>query len=400
MVGRKVKLPDLYRPTKDGWEQWQQAPLTLQGSGSLDEMAIGKDAYLAIPARLVICAPLWLPKADRAMAKEMAAVELDIRGLIPKQGGDLLTVRLLETEGERLLVCTQIFPVSLSSTLLHSCFARFDASPLFAELEPDCLHLWQEGGDIVVVFTKGTHVVYWETAPENSSEKEVFSWLERIGFSLIEEGILPPALRFRSFLIRPQPAPFYCEQVLASELSHPSVRERLPSCEWKPSQRRALESAAKKRNNLLRVGMLAGTIYLAVLTAFGGWIGWQRWQIRKISGEIAEIEPEARKLQLSGRQWGILSSTVEPSRFPLEVLHHLVAQLPEEGIRLTQFDFDDPTVGIQGEARSVTVASKFFSAVSNYDKLSHIRWEMPPPALLPNNTARFVISGALDHEKN
>lgn len=400
MVGRKVKHPYLYRPTKDGWEQWQQAPLSLLGSGNLDDLVIGKDAYLAIPARLVICAPLWLPKADRAMAKEMASVELDIRGLIPKQGGAALTVREIETVGERLLVCAQIFPISPPAAFAHPAFAQFNASVLFATLDPDCLHLWQEAEDIVAVFTRGDQVVYWETAPQKSNEKELFSWLERMGLSLMEEGIVSSEIDFKNFLPRFQPAPLYCRKTLATDLPHPAVCEKLPVCEWKPDQRRAWESSAKKRKNLLRLAVGVGAIYLSLLAAFGGWIAWQRWQIIRVTEEVAAVEPQARRLQVSGRQWNVLSSTVEPSRFPLEVLHHLVAQMPEEGIRLTQFDFDDPTVGIQGEARSVTAASQFYSAISTYDKLAHIRWEMPPPALLPNNTARFVISGVLDHEKN
>ena len=401
MVGRKVERQiSLYRPVGEGWEHWQQPPWTVKTSGELEALAKGKGGYLAVPCRLVICAPLWLPQADCAMAKEMCSVELDVRGLMPKQGLEVLTVRVIETVGDRALVCAQIFladtPVAFSSAAL----TYFNASALFVELDANCVHLWQEGGDIVAVFTRGFEPIYWETIPTTTTGEAIGAWLNCVCLALQSEEILSCKPGFKSFLSRVVPMPLCCGEAKAAELSHPPLRERLPVCEWKPESKRRQDQRLAKRRRIVGAAVGVGAVYVLLLAIFWGWIGWQRWQIIQVRREIAAIEPEAKKAQAASRQWRVLSPAVESSWFPLEILHRLVGQLPEDGIRLTQFDFNDPTVGIQGEARSVTAASQFFTAISQGKELSHIRWEMPPPALLPNNTARFVIAGTLGDEKN
>ncbi|HEY5792116.1 MAG TPA: PilN domain-containing protein, partial [Chthoniobacterales bacterium] len=301
--------------------------------------------------------------------------------------------------GDRMLVAAQIFPAALPAEFSHPAFAFFNASPLFAALAPNGLHLWREGADLVAVFTRGEEPVFWETLPATASRAEIFSWLERAGLSLAEEEVIPQSLTFHDFT-GTAATPSYCESAPASPAPHPLLREALPACDWKSPARMAREASNRKKKNLRGIAEFAAAVYLGSFLTFAGWAGWQHWRAAKLRDEIAAIEPEVRRLQKAGKQWDILVPTVEGSFFPLEILHRIIQKMPPDGVRLTQYDFDNPKIGIQGEAKSVSAAAELLAGLSGTDGLSHVRWEMPPPALLPNNTARFAISGELTDEKN
>ncbi len=398
MVGRKVEdKHHLFRPVQGGWEHWQNK--LLRGTGTLEELIRGKDdhcadTYLALSARCVIAAPLWLPRTDLSTAREMAQVELDIRGLIPKQGDSVLTVRVIGTVQERMLVCAQVFPFPFPDKFSHPAFSFFNASPLFVSLEEDTLHLWREGADIVAVFTRGEKPIYWETIPFLTSHLELLAWLECMGLLLREQGFLAPEMGFISFLDFDLPAPSF--RTVATELSMPPLREELPLCEWKSPPRRTVEKAQKRKEAVVKIISVTGGVYLLFIIAFLGWVGVQHWEASRLRQKISAIEPEIRKLQEVRRQWNILASTIEATGFPIEILHFIVKQMPSEGMWLTQFEFDNQKLGISGEAENVSTAAQFFTNVGQ--ELPHIQWDMPPPALLSNNKARFAIAGVITNE--
>lgn len=393
MVGGKIGRR-LLRPAGNDWELWEGEPWELRGQGALEELSPGSEASLALPARMVIAAPLWLEGIDVSLVREMAAVELDVRGLLPNAGADALDVRVVTVLSERTLVCAHVYPTGLPERFSHRVFARFNASPAFAALQPDCLHLWREEGDLIAVFTRGEEAVYWEPIRNPTPD------LERIGLMLIAEAVLVAPLNFQNYSLEQLPAPSYCHSSLSVEAALPSLRDRPPVCEWKSPTRRAWEDRIRKRTSAIRLGVVAAAVYLAVAVCLGAWLGWQHWEVARLEHQIAEREPEIRRLQQAGREWNAVVTTIEAPRFPVEVLLQLVQQMPPEGIRLTQFEFDDPKVALLGEAQSVSIASHFLSQINGARELAHIRWEMPPPTLLPNNTARFVIAGAMTHEEN
>ncbi len=77
----------------------------------------------------------------------------------------------------------------------------------------------------------------------------------------------------------------------------------------------------------------------------------------------------------------------------MEILRQVVESLPPQGIRLTIFDVAPERITVEGEAISASHATKYFETVSQQAGMADIDWQMPPPALLPNNTARFQIVG-------
>jgi hypothetical protein len=49
---------------------------------------------------------------------------------------------------------------------------------------------------------------------------------------------------------------------------------------------------------------------------------------------------------------------------------------------------------VEGEASQVSAAAEYFQKIQDGEAGSTgVRWDMPPPSLQANNTAKFVING-------
>jgi|GEM_PF-5604870 hypothetical protein len=391
MVGRKIKQQEqLLRLGAENWEDWRKdGTWKLHQAASLEEISIGNSAYLILPARCVIAVPLWLPKTDPLTAKQMVEVELEIRGLLSKQA-DSINIRTIKSFEDRMLICAQVFPLPFPEQFQHPAFGYFNASPLVANLNRDTLHLWQEGSDIVAVFTYEESPIYWETVPLTTPE--LFTWLECIWLPLMEEEFLGTKIDFLNFLDLNLTTPTFCSTTLKAHPSSPRaplLRETLPSCDWKSPQRRSVEKARKTRKTIVQTGLAVGGLCLFFIAAFWTWVGFRHFQANRLAQKIKAIEPEIHVLLATQRRWNELAPTIEASGFPVELLRSVVEQMPPEGMWLTQFEFDNQKVNISGEASTVSVAAQFFTSLNR----AQMQWEMPPPALLSNNRARFVISG-------
>lgn len=393
MVGRKVKeQPYLFRPIQESWEIWQrEESWTLRKTGSLEELAQeGINAYLALPARCVIAAPLWLPKTDPVTARKMAEVELEIHGLIPKEA-DLVSIQMICITENRILVCAQIFPEPFPSLFDRPLFSHFNASPRFAGLEENALHIWREGSDIVAGFTRGKEPLYWETLPFPASDTELSTWLDCIYLPLREDEFLSAELKFINHLNFKLPTPHFCTPAIHPPLSAPPLCEKLPLCHWKPTSHRAIEKANQKRKAYVLAGLVGCGLYLLFIGIFLTWVGLRHFEVNRMRRKVQTIDPAVHSIMEVQKQWDLLGPTIDPPGFPIEILHLVVKQMPAEGMWLTKFEFVHQNVAISGEAASVSVAAQFFTDISRV--LSKIQWDMPPPTLLSNNRAKFVISG-------
>ena len=79
--------------------------------------------------------------------------------------------------------------------------------------------------------------------------------------------------------------------------------------------------------------------------------------------------------------------------YPLETLHTVVNSMGPAGARLTVFEMSPDKILVEGEAANVSVATELFKALQGSHEAADITWEMPPPALQANSTARFIING-------
>jgi len=133
--------------------------------------------------------------------------------------------------------------------------------------------------------------------------------------------------------------------------------------------------------------------YGLVLLGVGLYFGWLSLRAQSLRSELAALEAEVSLFQDTARDWRLVRSAVDSDFYPVEILYGLVQNMPANGLRLTLYDMTDGRVTVQGEAASASQATQFFAAVSAVPALQPLQWQMPTPALLPNNAAQFQLTG-------
>ncbi len=382
------------------WESWEFAsparPRRIEDSADLQE---APNSILAVSARSVIAAPIWVSATDPEIVRTSIALELELRGLLPKKRSSDAVVSKTIVKGDRTLVVARIFPTALAETFENRAFSRYEASPLLLSLEENSATFWTEAEDMVVAFTRGRDVVYWATSrPANSRGLE--KWIEMLVAYLTSLGILekPPA----RYLIDEQMGD---NSVMFPETFEPDAKIRFsrialfPSLEhatfeWKPESAHHAERKSLSTAKARRVLSSLAAVYFAVALAAGIYVALLYAKERRLKAQVSNLEAQVGSFAPIIQGWQEIGPSAEQQAFPLEILHFVVKNLPKDGIRLTTYDVTDGHVVIEGEATSASLASQFFGSVSKDAGLSGFHWEMPPPALLPSSAARFHINGA------
>lgn len=397
---KKPPAHELIRLWGTTWEAWELSPgrnpqPRLLGPAA-GRKASAKIRILALPARLVIAAPLWVESTDEEVIRTSSELEVEVRGLLPrKKSADAVISRRLDAHGKTLVVGA-IFPVGTPKPYSEELFSNYEASPFLIDAVEDGVALWREGNDLVAVFTRGRRVVSWATLDWPARSAEITAWLEMVLLQLTATGILET---------RPR------RVVLDSTLEDGNLTSLLPDVpqettdfspsfahadfRWKPEQARQREDKADATRKIRRVALALAALYLIFALAAGIHLGWLHWKSRQIQHRIAELETATAEFQPAVREWRQIGPGAETDYFPIEILHRVVRNMPASGIRLTIYDLVGGHVTIEGEATSASLASQFFTAVSHDQDLQVMNWQMPTPALLPSSAARFQLTGQI-----
>lgn len=390
------------RPWLAGWELWKIPPgvtatATLVNSSIVPSPARHETDLVAVPARSVVSAAFWVPVPDSGEWREAAQLETELRGLMPARNAETaVCLRKLSGDEARTLVRAVVFPVDLTSELSGLGYRHFEASPLLIPLAPDSANLWNENGELVLCITRGDSVIAWETLEALSTPEEVRAWIRLFLIQLHAEGVVSEIRSWYDFTatfqdrdrILPEGASFSTpgpiEPILPTELST-----------WKPASAISVIQRADRTRQIQGILKYAAIAYLILLAGALGFIGALKLKLSAETSKRDRLSEEVERFAPTSRAWQAVASTVETSQFPLEILHKLVKNLPPTGIRLTLMDMSGENVIVEGEATSISLPAGFLAALESDADFSEVTWEMAPPSLLPNNTARFQMRGTI-----
>lgn len=390
------------RPWEEQWQVWRpvrkSSVFTLEQSGELEALRISEEACVAIPARLVVVVPVWVEAADDDTAREIARLEIEMKGLA--SGERLMTdveVAILKRQDGRVLVRGLIYPADWPGSLRALKGSRFLPSPLLVACGGDAaVHLWRELDDLVAVVVWKDQVVCWETTHWPAGQEEVASWLQCLMIQLDEELKFHEPFQLKEWfgVFSEVPETFRRDSSLGDDDREkgPAVKVEISSGNWLPAAMRELRLGKQKRLGLLRLAAAALALVVCLVAVFVVMNVRMSWRIQEADREIARLEAETAPLSAIAAQWTRVESSVDERFHPLEILREVVGAMPPEGLRLTVFQMSVDRVLIEGEAANVSAATEFFRAIQT-DSKSELLWEMTPPALQPNNTARFAITG-------
>ncbi len=406
MKRSRIATRRLLRPLGSIWEAWHLPAAAAADLASLtdpvhtqviEQPAESNIDLLAIPARLVVSAALWVPTVQGDELADAVRLELELSGLpAPKAGASSISQRTIGEENGRSLVAASLFPADLPAAFSGLNYRHFEASPLMLNLPANAATVWREGEDIVICVTRGPLVAVWETMHADASDSELSLWIRLFLTQLQAEDVVPRSLDLHDpsgemqqrNISLPDGARWATSRV-------ETLRPIWPrnATDWQPPATLQVIDRSQRAKKIRQLIYASAAAYLTLVLAAFATIGVMKFRAAMRVSERDRLAAEVSAFAPVSRSWQLVASTVEPEQYPLEILLQLVKNMPDSGIRLTTLTINDGEILVEGEATSAILASRFFESVESADDLWHIAWEMPPPSLLPNSTARFQMRG-------
>ena len=94
--------------------------------------------------------------------------------------------------------------------------------------------------------------------------------------------------------------------------------------------------------------------------------------------------------------WLEMEAAINPDLYPMELFHQIVSLLPDEGIRLKEFQIEDGRLIVSGEATMVNHALGFKDRLAACEPLQRYAWTFPVPTIREDNRAEFRAEGTLN----
>jgi hypothetical protein len=134
------------------------------------------------------------------------------------------------------------------------------------------------------------------------------------------------------------------------------------------------------------------------LCFFGAWwlrLQWRDARLTRAEAALAVSQPEIDQVTTAQAHWQAMEGAINPDLYPMELFHQVVSLLPEEGIRLKEFQIANGKILVSGEAATVNHALGFKGRLIASDVQNHHAWNFPVPSIREDNRADFRAEGTL-----
>lgn len=394
---KNLRPKNVLIPGDSLWELWElKSPAVKKSTVNNPEQLSKAPASIAIPVCYVQTLPLWISSSEVSLIPEMLPLEIEKRGLskfcdyLPEQIPHLLVNR----EPTRTLVVPSLLSNQLPENYINPRIDYYESSHRLFNFTPQSITLWKELGKWVFAFVRESEVVFTQslqtpTLTAASIQTISNTWLQletesAVGTLLHLVCWSSPTAEESSLLekflnLRPQVQPKPTPQFPKTHFS------------FSPTSLRAKQKESRQKGQLILISILFLIAYGATL---GSW-GWKAFQRKKfldqLESEVATVRPVYEQIRKTSFDWDALQPALNPDRYPLEILMQISSLLPKENARLTLFTMNQNKVLIRGEAKTAEVALKLTTDLKNHPPFKSFRWEVPPPKLLPNQTAQFQL---------
>lgn len=409
MVGKMKSTPplNLLRPWGEQWQLWRRSRVTtpweLVKTGDLASLKPPAGTLCAAPARLVVAVPFWQKSAGGEADLEMARLEIEMKGLATGERLEHdVSIDFLEDDAGQSLALGKVYPPELPG-LEKIDAALYEASPALLVLSDRTLHLWRELGDLVAAIVWRGRLVCWETMHWTADTREIEVWLGCLLRQLKEELQLDSPLRLKEWVAVFKEAPEGLERdPILNEVDSregPAIATDFVG-QWRPLHARIAAQTRQQKIFVTQILALAAGLVLLLVALAAFFLLRTQWKIRNADAALAAMEQEVSPLLEAAARWNRMEAAVDQRLFPLEILHTVVQSMGSNGVRLTAFEISSDKVLVEGEASNVTAATEFYKTLQANSENATLSWEMPPPSLQANSSARFIINGERHDENN
>ncbi len=401
MAGKldKARVHFLRAVDGDQWEYWvfgdsKQPQFVRRLSSPAD---VHQQLVLSLPVECTITFPAWFPTKDREVIPEMLRLQLEKRGLLGRNGGDLAAdYRIVDGRENQTLAVATILQPEFPKDLAFERVRRFEPAAYTFLMPPDRLVLWKERGRLAVAATRGREPVTVQVLSDSTLSDTAALEIKCIAFELESRRLCE---RFLGITLW---GDFTVEEAQRLEryIGLKVTRESVPPPSLPEIKSKLLppevSSLHEKRRRKARI--IAGIAWLAAAYVLGvvgviGYLFWQRRQANELRQEIERQGPTVAAIQETADRWRQMELAIDPKLYPVEVLYQVSGLLPHDGLRLTALEMQNGKVVIRGEASTAPAAFKFSEDIKAKPELQMFTWQMPSPTLRPDGRAEFTIEG-------
>jgi hypothetical protein len=155
-------------------------------------------------------------------------------------------------------------------------------------------------------------------------------------------------------------------------------------------------AADRRRRQRDRARALAFVWFTVAVLGLGGFLmarpAWTKEsELAARAAALDRIEPELSRLRVARQGWNLLQPALAPRRYPQELLLRCVQQVPDDGIRITQFECTQSSLLVAGEASTPQLAIAFQNRLQQQVALTGAAWDAPSPGFQPDGRASFQI---------
>jgi hypothetical protein len=152
--------------------------------------------------------------------------------------------------------------------------------------------------------------------------------------------------------------------------------------------RELTQQRARKRKIIRNIAAIAGALALVA----GGVFAWFSWQRSNLRAQVAELRPQAAKVEAMQERWAAAAPAVDKDKFVLETLLAVQSIPAAQSVSLEKFELTPERISIEGSAAGATQALRFLDALSGAEQFADYDWTFPQPSL-DGATAHFEIQG-------
>ncbi len=389
MPFQRPSPPALSFPGEEARETWLCGA---DGGWKLVDHAVG--TVTGIEAIDFDSAPFWSLNPDAL--DEAVALRWEGYGLSAESGARLWTHWPVTRKDKQVLVGT--LALTAESSLSDS--PGYEPSARMLSLPGNGIAVWRELGRYVAAFTRDASLLHVAVLTSRILDADAAFELRDVCAALQTHGFIGevPAIHVWTHCepdFAPQLACLFAESSVAKE-SRPDPCLPPVASGLLPVQvavRRLQQQRSQRRMLMLAAAALA------YLCFFGAWwlrLQWRDSGLNRADAEMAARQPEIDLVREAQTRWLEMETAINPDLYPVELFHQIVSLLPEEGIRLKEFQIDDGRLIVSGEAATVNQALGFKDRLAGSEPLRRYVWNFPVPTIREDNRADFRAEGTLN----
>lgn len=392
MKSPKIQQRFLAIPAAEDWGLWvfdQAGKPTMRSSAELcSGLNPPPEALIALPSLRTIAIPMILAATKQEELRDMIILQLEGRGIGPFECMEYSVLRASDHES---VVTAWVLPTVPADLADVGMIARCLPSAFALPLADEACTIWREANRWSCAVKSDGKVVAVQTLGANQVGDDMKSEVLCLLAQLLKEKILTRDIREIVIWNASEDPP--------KDWLHPVRQEKMPEPVWPEGPGFfpgvfAERKATQARQRLIRRSLaFAALVFALVALGFVGHTAWLWQNHRQTTSRLAELTPQMSQIKQTADTWNAVAPAVDPEQSGVEILYRCSRHLPSKGVRFTLFQIKGGTVLLVGEGDNVSGVVELQNKLANDKELAEYRWKMPPPKILPNNVARFEISG-------